>query len=136
MTRKTKTVSTLDELIPSYGENKERLDTLKGICDEENKEIKRLLGENKKYEAGGWKVSKSIQNRDSVDEDLLCAKLSNFPEMYELGVIKVKEYVDMSALEDAIYKKQVTQPMIEAIEKCRQHREVVTLRISRVNGGE
>ena len=136
MARKTKAVSTLDELIPTYGDNKERLDVLDKICKEENKQIKELLGDKTNYETSGWKVTKSVQNRDKIDEDLLCVKLSDFPEMYELGVIKVQEYVDMTALEDAMYKGQLNKKMLEVVEKCREHKEVVTLRISRVKEKE
>lgn len=136
MARKTKVVSTLDELIPSYGDNKERLDVLDKICKEENKQIKELLGDKTNYETSGWKVTKSVQNRDKIDEDLLCVKLSDFPEMYELGIIKVQEYVDMTALEDAMYKGQLNKKMLEVVEKCREHKEVVTLRISRVKEKE
>lgn len=136
MARKTKAVSTLDELIPAYGDNKERLDVLDKICKEENKQIKELLGDKTNYETSGWKVTKSVQNRDKIDEDLLCVKLSDFPEMYELGIIKVQEYVDMTALEDAMYKGQLNKKMLEVVEKCREHKEVVTLRISRVKEKE
>jgi len=136
MARKTKAVSTLDELIPAYGDNKERLDVLDKICKEENKQIKELLGDKTNYEASGWKVTKSVQNRDKIDEELLCVKLSDFPEMYELGIIKVQEYVDMTALEDAMYKGQLNKKMLAVVEKCREHKEVVTLRISRVKEEE
>ena len=127
---------TLDELIPVYGDNKEQLDALDKICKDENKQIKELLGDKTSYETGGWKVTKSVQNRDKIDEELLCVKLSEFPEMYEAGIIKVQEYVDMDALENAMYKNQLSKKMLEAVEKCREHKEVVTLRISRVKKGD
>ena len=127
---------TLDELIPAYGDNKEKLDALDKVCKEENKQIKELLGDKTNYEANGWKVTKSVQNRDKIDEELLCVKLAEFPEMYEAGIIKVQEYVDMDALENAMYKNQLSKKMLEAIESCREHKEVVTLRVSRVKKGE
>jgi len=122
----------LDKLIPEYAQNKEQLDILDTVCKTQNAEIKSLMGDSKTYEAGDYKVSKSIQNRDTMDEDLLCAKLSNYSELYDIGVIKVKEYVDITALEDAIYKKQLTPEMLADIEKCRKHKEVVTLRVSKI----
>ena len=100
---------TLDELIPVYGDNKEQLDALDKICKDENKQIKELLGDKTSYETGGWKVTKSVQNRDKIDEELLCVKLSAFPEMYEAGIIKVQEYVDMDALEAAIYNDELSE---------------------------
>ena len=132
MARKRAVENPLDELVPSYAQNKEQLDYIKSICDDENKQIKKLMGDTTSYEAGGYKVTKSVQNRDSMDEELLCAKLSSFSEMYDLGIIKVQEYVDMSALEDAMYKKLLTPEMIDVINKCRTHKEIVTLRVSKV----
>ena len=134
--KKITTENKLDELIPSYAKNKEQLDYIKSVCDDENKQIKDLLGDKKSYEAGGYKVTKSVQNRDTMDEELLCVKLSEFNLMYELGIIKVQEYVDMSALEDAMYKKLLTSDIISVIEKCRKHKEVVTLRVSKVKEKE
>lgn len=126
----------IDEVIDSYAQNKERLDALDTVCKVQNAEIKAFLGDEKSYSTDNYKVSKSVQNRDTMDEELLCAKLSNFTECYDLGIIKVQEYVDMSALEDALYKKQLTPEMIEAIEKCRKHKEVVTLRVSKIKKEE
>ena len=127
---------TLDTLIPAYGDNKEKLDALDKVCKEENKQIKELLGDETNYETNGWKVTKSVQNRDKIDEELLCVKLAKFPEMYEAGIIKVQEYVDMQALEDAMYKNQLSKEHIDIIQSCREHKEVVTLRVSRVKKGE
>lgn len=124
--------STLDELIPAYAQNKERLDVLDKVCKDENAEIKRLLGNKTTYEAGGYKVTKSVQNRDKMDEELLCAKLSAFSKAYDLGLIKIQEYVDMDALENAMYWNQLDKEMLAVIEKCREKKEVVTLRVTKV----
>ena len=126
----------LDTIIDEYAQNKEQLDILDTVCKTQNAEIKAMLGNEKSYSTDNYKVSKSIQNRDTMDEELLCAKLSNFTECYDLGIIKVQEYVDMQALEDALYKKQLTKEMIEVIEKCRNHKEVVTLRVSKIKKEE
>lgn len=123
---------TLDELVPSYGEHKESLDALDKVVKDENKKIKELLGDDTEHKAGGWKVTKSVQKRDKMDEELLCAKLSAFPELYEAGIIKVQEYVDMQALEDAMYKNRLSKKMLEEVNKCVEHKEVVTLRVSRI----
>ena len=99
---------------------------------DENKKIKELLGDKDHYKTSGWKVTKSVQDRSKMDEDLLYAKLSAFPEMYESGIIKVQEYVDVQALEDAMYKNQLSKKMLEEVNKCVEHKEVVTLRVSRI----
>jgi len=126
----------LDELVPSYAHNKENLDALETICKEENKQIKELLGNESTYTTGGFKVTKSVSTRETVDEELLCAKLSEIESMYDLGIIRVKEYVHIPALEDAIYNKLLPQEAIDIIAKCRKTKEVVTLRVSKVKEEE
>ena len=127
--RKIKAVS-LDTLIPQYAENKGLLDDYKKICDEENKQIKELMEEGS-YEAGGWKATKSVTTRDSMNEEKLLdvLKKSGFTQT---SIIKTKEYVDMDELESAIYNGLIEKDVLMKIDKCRESKEVVTLRISKV----
>lgn len=118
MGRKKKT-ATLDELIPLYGEHKEMLDNLSKVCKDENEDIKILLGNKTEHIADGWRVYTTSRSNEKMDEDLLCTKLANFSKAYDLGIIKVREYVDTDALESAIYKGELTKEMIEAVNKCR-----------------
>ena len=125
-----KKVISLDTLIPQYAENKSMLDDYKKICDNENKQIKELMDEGS-YEAGGYKATKTISTRDSINEDklldvLIRAGFKNTP------IIRTKEYVDMDALESALYKGQIEEDILMEIDKCRESKEVVTLRISKV----
>lgn len=122
----------LDTLIPQYAENKAILDDYKKICDTENKQIKDIMDEGS-YEAGGYKATKSVQVRESMNEDKLLDVMHNHREVAELnGIIKIKEYIDMDMLESAIYNKQIDKDMLMEIDKCRETKEVVTLRISKV----
>lgn len=122
----------LDTLIPQYAENKAILDDYKKICDTENKQIKDIMDEGS-YEAGGYKATKSVQVRESMNEDKLLDVMRNHREIAELnGIIKIKEYIDMDMLESAIYNKQIDKDMLMEIDKCRETKEVVTLRISKV----
>ena len=121
----------LNELIPSYAENKEKLDAIDKVCKAENAEIKKLMVKDHEYSVDDYTAKITIKNKDTVDEELLCVKLSAFPKMYELGIIKVQEYVDMSALEDAMYKKELTEEMLKEVEKCRNHKEIVELRVTK-----
>ena len=127
--RKIKAVS-LDTLIPQYAENKGLLDDYKKICDEENKQIKELMEEGS-YEVGGWKATKSVTTRDSMNEEKLLdvLKKSGFTQT---SIIKTKEYVDMDELESAIYNGLIEKDVLMKIDKCRESKEVVTLRISKV----
>jgi len=121
----------LNELIPSYAENKEKLDAIDKVCKSKNAEIKKIMAKDHEYSVGDYTAKIIIKNKDTIDEELLCVKLSMFQEMYDLGIIKVQEYVDMQALEDAMYKKELTAEMLKEVEKCRNHKEVVELRVTK-----
>ncbi len=132
----------LDELIPTYAENKAMLDDYKKICDSENKQIKELMEEGT-YEAGGYKATKSVSTRDDIKEDKILAKLSDdMRECFELNnIIKTKEYIDMDNLESLIYSlnnkrdiesKKIKDELIELLDSCTERKDVVTLRISKI----
>lgn len=121
----------LDTLIPQYAENKSMLDDYKKICDKENKQIKELMTDDT-YEAGGYKATKSVQIRESLNEDRLLAIASQHRVFRDIGIIKTKEYVDMEALESAIYKGMLDKETLMEIDKCRESKEIVTLKVSRI----
>ena len=131
MARKKAAVS-LDTLIPQYAENKSLLDDYKKICENENKQIKEMMDEGS-YEAGGYKATKSISTRETMNEDKLLEVMKQHYAIHQkFGIIKTKEYIDMDALESAIYKGQIDKDTLLEIDKCRESKEVVTLRISKV----
>lgn len=125
-----KVETSLDTLIPQYAENKSMLDDYKKICDDENKKIKELMEEGS-YEAGGYKATKSVTTRDSMNENKLLDVLSK-AGFKDTPIIKTKEYVDMDELESAIYKGLIEKDILMEIDKCRESKEVVTLRISKI----
>lgn len=130
MARKKVAVS-LDTLIPQYAENKSLLDDYKKICENENKQIKEMMEEGS-YEAGGYKATKTISTRESMNEDKLLALMQQYGVSYDAGIIKTKDYVDMDALESAIYNGKIDKDLLMQIDKCRESKEVVTLRISKI----
>ena len=136
MARKKKT-ATLDELVPLYGEHKEMLDNISKMCKSENDDIKALLGDKTEHIADGWRVYTTSRSNEKMDEDMLCAKLANFSQAYDLGIIKVREYVDTDALESAMYKGELTKEMIEVVNKCRIVKPpTISLYIKRVKEDE
>jgi hypothetical protein len=46
----------------------------------------------------------------------------------ECPYIKTREYIDMEALENAIYQKELTPSVLADMDKCREVTTVVTLR--------
>lgn len=120
----------LDTLIPQYAENKSMLDDYKKICDEENKQIKDIMEEGS-YEAGGWKATKTISTRETMNEEKLL-DVARKNSYYLSDIIKTKEYIDMDKLESLLYKGNISKEVLLEIDKCRESKEVVTLRISKV----
>lgn len=119
----------LDELVPQFALNKGEFDSYKAIVDSEKEQIKDLLafvGE-KKHTAGGYTVTRSESDKEKWDEDKLLA----VAKKHNLPVVKTKEYVDMQALEDYLYKNEAPVECMADLGKCRTVTTVVALRLSK-----
>ena len=118
----------LQELIPRYQLNKSEMDSYKKIVDKDNKEIKMIMLESQlpEFVMGDIKATCSVSERQDFIEEALIEKLKN---MKVRGIIKKKEYVDMDALENAIYNGKVNAAELAS---CQTTKEVVTLRVSKV----
>lgn len=117
----------LTELLPIYHTQKSEMDSIKKVVDKENAEIKTLMRESNlsEFVAGDIKATCSVSERRDFIEEALIEKLK---EMKVRGIIKKKEYVDMEALENAIYHGKVDAA---ALASCQTTKEVVTLRVSK-----
>ena len=126
----------LDELVPKYGEEKSVMDKYKKLCDADNKQIKDIMEDLvlQHHTSGGYRVTRSVQERESMDEDLLLTLLQNSPEpeIRLSGIIKTKEYVDFDALEAALYKEKLPKSVLLLIDKARTVKYVTTLKVSKV----
>lgn len=118
----------LEKVVPQYGRNKAEMDTVKKLCDADNVLIKQLMLGSKlpEFEAGGYKVTCSVTEKESFDETQLIAMLK---KLKLKDVVKKREYVDMDALEDAIYHGKVDAATLAP---CQVKTEVVTLRVKTV----
>jgi len=121
---------TLDNLIPVYYDDKQNLDFYKKQCDAGNAKIKELMAEQKitDFEVDGITAKYIIQKKESMDEDKLLILLKE--RGYE-NMIRTKEYVDMDALEDALYHDTIDKDTIVEMDKCRSVKEVIQLRVSK-----
>ena len=123
--------SKLDELIPQYASNKFEMESYKKICDRENAQIKSIMRDMdlSSYEAGGYKATYTISERESMNEEMLLeiAHKYDIPE-----IVKTKEYIDYDALENAIYNEQISQDVLLEMNKAKESKEVVTLRVSKI----
>lgn len=124
----------LDELVPRYGDEKTEMDRYKKLCDADNAEIKSIMSDLaiQHYTAGNYKVVRSVQERESMDEELLLSLLKDFPEVQIHNIIKTKEYVDFDALEAALYKDALPKEILLAIDKARTIKYVTTLKVSKI----
>ena len=122
----------LSDLLPVYEANKSEMDSYKKLVDRDNKEIKSIMlgAEMGEFVVDDIKASCSVSVREDFVEEALIAKLK---EMKIRGVVKKKEYVDMNALENAIYNGKVDAA---SLADCQTKKEVVTLRVSKLKRKE
>lgn len=118
----------LAELLPIYHKQKSEMDSIKKVVDKENAEIKTLMrsADIPEFVAGDIKATCSVSERLDFIEEALIEKIK---DMKVRGIVKKKEYVDMDALENAIYNGKINAA---ALASCQTIKEVVTLRISKV----
>lgn len=128
----------LENLIPQYADNKSELDYFKKICDAENYQIKKLMTELNldDYCTEKYKVTKSVQNRQKLNEDILLDMFLNNGVLKETAtkynIVKTKSYVDMDALEKAIYNEGFSNDELLLLNKAMESKEIVSLRISKI----
>ena len=122
----------LSQLLPVYEANKSKMDSYKKLVDKDNKEIKSImLGAGlREFVVGDIKASCSVSEREDFIEEALIAKLK---EMKVRGIVKKKEYVDMDALENAIYNGKIDAAVLA---DCQTKKEVVTLRVTKLKRKE
>lgn len=123
-------MNNLEQLIDAYALNKSELDSYKKLCDAENTEIKALMTELELNKAStkDYTATLSVQHRETMDEDKLLEVLRNAG--YSALVIRTKEYVDMDLLENAIYHDKIDKETLLAMQRCKEIKEVQTLKIS------
>lgn len=114
------------------------MDKYKKLCDADNLSIKEIMADLalQHYTAGGYKVVRSVQERESIDEDLLLDLIRDIPEVKVNNIIKTKEYVDFDALEAAIYNDALPKEVLLEIDKARTIKYVTTLKVSKAKKKE
>jgi hypothetical protein len=120
----------LDELIPQYAANKAEADSYKKLCEKENAKIKAIMKDFvvTEYVAGEYKATYSVSTRETLNEDKLLEIAHHFgiPE-----IVKTKEYIDFDALEKAIYDGKISDDILMEMDKAKEVKEVVTLRVTK-----
>lgn len=118
-------MSKLDDLIPLYYEHNELVKKHKKVADKANKEIKKIMAEQgiTEFATHGLVAKVSVSERVDLMEDVLIEKIK---ELGIKGIIKTREYIDMDALETALYNGLISPA---ALAEAQIKKEVVTLRI-------
>ena len=125
----------LDKLIASYVLNKGEFDSLKKITERDNGRIKDMMLELNLTErqVGDRVVKRIVQEKEAFNEELLLELIkTKCPKDIQDKIIKTKEYVDMDCLEDAIYNSSIPSDFLFDMDTCREVKQVVTLRVSKV----
>src|SRR5574344_2701828 len=99
-------MESLQELVKRYGTFKEEADKFKKQIDADNKEIKNIMSAKglETCEAGGYEATYKVIVSEDFDETKLIKRLENYNVE---GLIKMKPYVDMQILENAIYSGEI-----------------------------
>ena len=125
----------LSELVSQYGKEKAKLDEAKKSCDALNNELKTTMQDNDitEYSADGYKVKYIVSERETMNEDKLIVLLTNsHKELCDnLGLIKMRPYVDFDAIEKEIYNGNIPEDVLKDIGKCKEVKEVVQIRLSK-----
>ena len=92
----------LEQLVTRFAENKTKADEFKKEADKDNARIKEQMSKLglKNFVVGDNKVDIRVSETSSFIEEALIEKIK---ELKVEGVIKLKEYVDNEALENALY---------------------------------
>ncbi len=120
----------LKDRILQYAKQKEEFDALKKDCDAQSKQIKEIMVADgvEELEVEGYKASCIVSSRDTINEEMLL----NIIERSDIdidGLIKTRSYVDTDVLERAIYNDEIPHDLLLEMDKARESKEVVTLRV-------
>lgn len=130
-------ITAFDALVADYGAIDTKVKELKKIQDDEKESIKATLTETNlsSYTAGGYTVTKVVSNREKLDEEKALVILKK-DWIYKYGsmecpYIKTREYVDLDALENAIYVGDVDKETIKKLDECREVTTVISLKCAK-----
>ena len=71
-----------------------------------------------------------------MNEDILISLFTSVPSFVKLddkyNIIKTKPYVDFDALENALYNSKLSEKQVSDLNRAKEVKEVVTLRVSKI----
>lgn len=118
----------LNSIIECFYKDKQIADKYKKSAEEYNKEIKDIMADIKidEFETDNGLIAKLTHKQlESFNEEKLLAKIK---ELNIPGIIKTREYVDMEALENAIYNENIDASELST---CREVKETIALKVTK-----
>ena len=129
-------ISELSKIISSYITNKDLEKEYKDLASTENTRIKTIMEEldiSECEDAEGNNVAKvTEQKKETFIEERLIQFLKD--NGYAKDIVKTKEYVDMDALESAIYHERIPASVVAEMADCKETKITKVLRISKKKG--
>lgn len=131
MEQQSARLNKLDALIPQFAESKELSDKWTKVCESYKQDIKDIMADLviQHRTVGDYTVKRVVQEKQSFNEPLLIEIIKRIAP--DLGLIKTKEYVDMDALEAAIYNDELSKEDLLEIQKAKDTKLITQLRISK-----
>ena len=126
-----------DELVARYGKTDAEIKALKKTNDADKETIKEYLAdtESGKWTSGGYTVQRIESTTETMNEEKLLSVIKNYwattHGSQECAFIKTREYIDMEALESAIYANELPNELLLEMNACRESKTTVALRCTK-----
>lgn len=128
------TKENLKTLINDYADKDKLFKSVEKECNNLKSDIKDTMSDMKitDFDTGDYTAVLSTVTKETMDEELLIPFIKN---LNIRGIVKKKEYVDMNALEKAIYSGKLSQENLIEMNKCKTSSSYTTLRVKKNKKG-
>lgn len=118
-------------LVDAFATVKAKYELLKKDVDERGKEIKQIMQDENldSFDTGSYTAKFTLQRRETMDE----SKVINILQKrgFDGKIVKLKPYVDMDALESAIYHDELPKEVQDELSACVVVKEIPTLKVTK-----
>ena len=125
----------LKTLINDFADKNKLFKSVEKECNSLKSDIKDTMSDMKitDFDTGDYTAVLSTVTKETMDEELLIPFIKN---LNIRGIVKEKEYVDMDALEKAIYSGKLSQENLIEMNKCKTSISYTTLRVKKNKKGK
>ena len=121
----------LSMLVDAFAEVKAKFEAVKKDVDDRGKEIKQIMQDENldSFNTGEYTAKLTLQRRETMDESKVIAVLQK--RGFDGKIVKLKPYVDMDALESAIYHDELPKEVQDELSSCVVVKEIPTLKVTK-----